>query len=88
MLGMAFAANATVTSTPPPLRDYAVDRWTTADGLSHNSIRGMAQSTDGYLWFGSWEGVVRYNGQEFVVFDRASGAGLLDNGIGALYRDP
>ncbi len=88
MLGMAFAANATVTSTPPPLRDYAVDRWTTADGLSHNSIRGMAQSTDDYLWFGSWEGVVRYNGREFEVLDRASGAGLLDNAIGALYRDP
>ncbi|MEO7936642.1 MAG: two-component regulator propeller domain-containing protein [Dokdonella sp.] len=88
MLGMTFVASAAVTTAPPPLRDYAVDRWTTADGLSHNSIRGMAQSTDGYLWFGSWEGVVRYNGQEFVVFDRASGTGLLDNGIGALYRDP
>ena len=73
---------------PPPLRDYALDRWTTADGLSHNSIRGMAQSTDDYLWFGTWEGVVRYNGREFVVLDRASEAGLLDNGIGALYRDP
>ncbi|MEO7013389.1 MAG: two-component regulator propeller domain-containing protein [Dokdonella sp.] len=75
-------------AAPPALRDYAVDRWTTADGLSHNSIRAMAQSPDDYLWFGTWEGVVRYNGREFVVLDRASGAGLLDNAIGALYRDP
>ncbi len=74
--------------SPPALRDYAVDRWTTADGLSHNTIRSMAQSTDDYLWFATWEGVVRYNGREFVVLDRASGAGLLDNAIGALYRDP
>ena len=81
-------ASAAVSSSPPALRDYAVDRWTTADGLPHNSIRGMAQSADDYLWIGTWEGVVRYNGREFVVLDRASGAGLLDNAIGALYRDP
>lgn len=84
----AIAASAADKPGPPALRDYAVDRWTTADGLSHNSIRGMAQSTDDYMWFATWEGVVRYNGREFVVLDRASGAGLLDNAIGALYRDP
>ena len=84
----ALSTSAADKSAPPALRDYAVDRWTTADGLSHNSIRGMAQSNDDYLWFATWEGVVRYNGREFVVLDRASGAGLLDNAIGALYRDP
>ena len=75
-------------SATTPLRDYAVDRWITADGLPHNSIRGIAQTPDDYLWFGTWEGVVRYNGREFAVLDRASKAGLLDNAIGALYRDP
>jgi diguanylate cyclase (GGDEF)-like protein len=72
----------------PPLRDYAIDAWTTRNGLPHNSLRGIAQTPDGYLWFATWEGVVRYNGVAFTVFDRGSDPGLRDNGIGALYVDP
>ena len=85
---LASTANAGNALAPPSLRDYAVDRWTTVQGLPHNSIRGIAQTPEGHLWFGTWEGLVSYNGLEFSVLDRASKPGLLDNGIGALYRDP
>ncbi|WP_414648909.1 two-component regulator propeller domain-containing protein [Dokdonella sp.] len=87
MLVGALAAHASETPSPPALHDYAVERWTTVEGLPHNSIRGIAQTPEGHLWFGTWEGLVSYNGLEFVVLDRASKPGLLDNGIGALYRD-
>src|SRR5690606_32472069 len=73
---------------PPPLRDYAVDAWTTGNGLPHNSMRDTAQTTDGYLWFATWEGVVRYNGVDFTTFSRGTAPGLRDNGVGALYVDP
>ena len=73
---------------PPPLRDYAIDAWTTRNGLRHNSLRDMAQTGEGYLWFATWEGVVRYNGVEFTPFDRGTTPGLRDNGVGALYVDP
>lgn len=72
----------------PPLRDYAIDAWTTRNGLPHNSLRDIAQTPEGYLWFATWEGVVRYNGVAFTVFDRGSQPGLRDNGVGALYVDP
>lgn len=72
---------------PPPLRDYAIDAWTTRNGLRHNSLRDMAQTGEGYLWFATWEGVVRYNGVEFTPFDRGTTPGLRDNGVGALYVD-
>ena len=72
----------------PPLRDYAIDAWTTRNGLPHNSLRDIAQTPEGYLWFATWEGVVRYNGVAFTVFDRGSQPGLRDNGVGALYADP
>lgn len=71
----------------PPLRDYAVDVWTSRNGLPHNSLRDIAQTPEGHLWFATWEGLVRYNGLDFTVFDRGSQAGLRDNGIGALYVD-
>ena len=84
---IAIPTSAVASSSPPPLRDYAVDRWTTVEGLPHNSIRAITQTPEGHLWFGTWEGLVSYNGREFLVLDRASKPGLLDNGIGALYRD-
>ena len=80
-------AHAAGVPTPSALRDYAVDRWTSAQGLPHNSIRGLLQSPEGHLWFGTWEGLVSYNGLEFAVLDRSSKPGLLDNGIGAIYLD-
>lgn len=72
----------------PPLRDYAIDLWTSREGLPHNSIRDIAQTPDGYLWFGTWEGLTRYNGLDFTTFDRGTRPALADNGIGALYVAP
>ena len=52
------------------LATYAREIWTTRDGLPHNQVNGIAQTPEGYLWFATWEGVVRYNGQEFRTFGR------------------
>ena len=71
----------------PPLRDYAIDVWTSRNGLPHNSLRDIAQTPEGHLWFATWEGLVRYNGLDFTVFDRSTRPGLRDNGIGALLVD-
>ncbi len=67
------------------LSDYTHDVWTTRDGLPHNTINDMAQSRDGYLWLATWEGLVRYNGNEFRVYDRSSQPALRDSAIAALH---
>jgi diguanylate cyclase (GGDEF)-like protein len=72
---------------PPPLRDYAIDVWTSRNGLPHNSLRDIAQTPEGHLWFATWEGLVRYNGLDFTVFDRSTTPGLRDTGVGALLVD-
>ena len=64
-----------------PLTAYFRETWTTRQGLPHNQVNAIAQTPDGYLWFGTWEGLARYNGIEFHVFDRANTAALKDNGI-------
>jgi diguanylate cyclase (GGDEF)-like protein len=89
MLPARPACAATPARAPSPLlRDYALDLWTSREGLPHNSIRDIAQTHDGYLWFATWEGVARYNGLDFTLFDRQSTPALADNGVGALYVDP
>ena len=42
---------------------------TIEDGLANNSVRTMLQDKDGYLWFGTLNGLSRYDGQKFENFD-------------------
>ncbi|GAB2502064.1 two-component regulator propeller domain-containing protein [Arenimonas alkanexedens] len=67
---------------------YAREVWTTRDGLPHNQVNSIAQTPEGYLWFATWEGVVRYNGQEFRSFGRNNVPALLDSGIRAVSVGP
>lgn len=66
------------------ISDYFVETWTSTDGLPHNSINSIAQTRDGYLWFATWEGVVRYNGISFELFDRSPQTGMEDSGTRTL----
>lgn len=43
--------------------------WTTENGLPQNYISAIAQTKDGYLWLGTQEGLVRFNGVSFKVFN-------------------
>ncbi|WP_192457141.1 ligand-binding sensor domain-containing diguanylate cyclase [Musicola keenii] len=81
--GTAWAQNARI-----PLSEYFFETWSTKDGLPHNSINAIAQTREGYLWFGTWEGFARYNGQSFRLFERGAETGLPDSGIQALIAEP
>ncbi|RYZ61818.1 MAG: hybrid sensor histidine kinase/response regulator, partial [Chitinophagaceae bacterium] len=37
-------------------------------GLSNNSVRAIYQDHNGFLWFGTYDGLNRYDGYEFTVF--------------------
>jgi ligand-binding sensor domain-containing protein len=39
-----------------PLSAFYRETWTTRQGLPHNQVNAIAQSPDGYLWLGTWEG--------------------------------
>ncbi|HSM06573.1 MAG TPA: two-component regulator propeller domain-containing protein, partial [Longimicrobiales bacterium] len=39
------------------------------DELPQSSVNAITQTRDGYLWFGTYEGLVRFDGVRFVVFD-------------------
>src|SRR5690606_20870040 len=42
---------------------------------------------EGYLWFATWEGVVRYNGHRFDLLDEAYIASLPERGVSELALD-
>jgi signal transduction histidine kinase/ligand-binding sensor domain-containing protein/ActR/RegA family two-component response regulator len=70
LLTMGTCASAVDPSKP--IREYVRDSWGTADGLPQNSILAITQTSDGYLWFGTQEGLVRFNGAEFTPFSPSS----------------
>jgi ligand-binding sensor domain-containing protein/signal transduction histidine kinase len=51
-----------------PLKIY-----TAADGLAHNSVNRIVRDGRGYLWFGTSEGLSRFDGYEFHSYSRRDG---------------
>ena len=59
----------------------------TADGLPQNFVAAMAQTSDGYLWLATQEGVARFDGARFVVFTSKDVPELGTNDIDAFAED-
>ncbi|HYO68961.1 MAG TPA: two-component regulator propeller domain-containing protein, partial [Archangium sp.] len=70
LLASAGSASALELNKSP--RQFPHRAWQTADGLPQNSILSLAQTPDGYLWGCTWEGLVRFDGVRFTVFDQAN----------------
>ena len=52
-------------SGPVALRFQHIDE---SDGLSNNNIRSIYKDNDGFLWFGTDDGLNRYDGSTFVQY--------------------
>lgn len=46
----------------------ALRHLTTDDGLSHNYVTAIAQDTQGFMWFGTMDGLTRFDGKRCTVF--------------------
>lgn len=47
---------------------YSVMQWTVEDGLPMRNVTALAQTTNGFLWCGTFDGLARFDGLEFKVF--------------------
>lgn len=70
------------------VRQYVRRAWTVEQGLPHGTVRGVAQTANGYLWLATYEGLVRFNSETFRVLDRAYDPAVLSNSIVTLLRTP
>jgi hypothetical protein len=61
--------------------------WTFEQGLPQDSVQAIAQTPDGYLWVGTQEGVVRFDGASFTIFDTQNTPEISSDNITGLYRD-
>lgn len=71
--GLSEAQSAQRTLDPSrKVTQYPIQSWTLDDGLPQLSITSIAQDHDGYLWLGTQEGLVRFDGLVFKVYDRSN----------------
>ena len=89
-LALLAALNSSARAAPPyPLAGsgHLLRAWGTEDGLPENSATAIVQTRDGYFWFGTFNGLVGFNGDRFAVFNPANTLQLPSAGIVNLYAD-
>ena len=66
------------------ISQYARTTWRVRDGFSLGNIYAMAQTPDGYLWFATEFGLVRFDGVRRVAWQPPAGQHLPDKGAYSL----
>ncbi len=84
ILGAVCGPAELVAAVPPR---FSIQTWETDEGLPNRSVVSMAQTPDGYLWLGTLQGLARFDGVSFKVFDQENTPALKDNRILHLFAD-
>ncbi len=72
-------------AAPGAAQRYNFRSYTSQEGLPQKQILAIHQDSTGYLWFGTYGGLSRYNGAEFQTY--TTNDGLASNTIRALAED-
>ncbi len=67
---------------------YVQEAWTVKDGLPVNALSRLLQSSNGYLWLASHDGLIRFDGVSFTVFNTSNTPSLVSNRIADLIETP
>lgn len=61
--------------------------WSTENGLPQNSVHQVLQSADGYIWIATEDGLARFDGTNFRVFNQDTDSAFASNDIRCLAQD-
>ena len=70
------------------IAEYVRTVWEASTGLPQNSVQTMLQTRDGYVWLGTEEGLVRFDGERFEVFNRTNTPELPGLDVKSLFEAP
>jgi signal transduction histidine kinase/ligand-binding sensor domain-containing protein/CheY-like chemotaxis protein/HPt (histidine-containing phosphotransfer) domain-containing protein len=87
MLLIMVSSSAQALDPTLKLSQYVLDNWQIPQGLPQSSAQAIARTPDGYLWVGTQEGLARFDGVRFTVFDHGNESAIPDKHISVLYVD-
>jgi ligand-binding sensor domain-containing protein/signal transduction histidine kinase len=69
------------------ITQYGHDVWQVEDGLPQNTVNVIRQTRDGYLWLATEEGLVRFDGVRFTVFDSTNTPEMRAGFVTSIFED-
>ncbi len=87
ILLLAFCAHALALEPSLEPSQYVLDNWQIPEGLPQTSVQAIARTADGYLWVGTQEGLARFDGFRFTVFDTNNEPAIPNRYITVLFVD-
>lgn len=75
LVGTFFLSNGIYAQSP----EYTVTWFTDSEGLPQNSIKDIVPDKYGYIWLSTENGVVRYDGQDFKLYNQNNHKDFSDN---------
>ncbi len=85
---LALALLAVLVTSRPAAAQYRIDTWTTEQGLPQNSINGILQTRDGFIWLTTFGGIVRFDSVNLDVFNTVNTPALRTSRFTNLIEDP
>jgi signal transduction histidine kinase/ligand-binding sensor domain-containing protein/CheY-like chemotaxis protein len=69
------------------ITQYTLEVWGMSRGLPQHTVQDVIRTRDGYIWAGTQEGLARFDGVDFKVFDKNNIPELSTSWIWDLYED-
>jgi len=67
--------------------DYLIQNWQADEGLPRNSITCLTQDHQGYLWMGTPQGLIRFDGVRFVTFESDASPAMARGSVQKMISD-
>jgi len=88
LLLQAFGADSALALDPGKLiTQYDIRNYTAKDGLPMNTVKKVFQDSRGYIWVGTQEGLARFDGVRFRIYDKSTSPGLRSSFIRDIAED-
>ena len=80
-VALIFLSCASALSKDSPLAAFTERKWQMQDGLPEQVVQAFAQTADRYLWIGTTGGLLRFDGERFLLFDRENTPAFHENNV-------
>lgn len=86
LIGWALLFSHILRADPvPESQDYLLRNWDMGEGLPANTVPAITQTSDGYLWLATWNGLVRFDGHRFTVMRKDTVPGLASHHLRTVF---
>lgn len=87
LLFWTLCTTVTLSARAQDLNNLGHQSWSTENGLPQNSVHQVFQSSDGYIWIATEDGIARFDGIDFKVFNHENTAAFTSSDTCCIAED-